>query len=123
VHVLGSTTNEGLVNFHDASKLDDASGLHRVTDSVKHEPCRPLSHLQGAAVTEKSHGTNKAENFFSQLKRSLYGTRHSVSREHLYRYLNEFDYRYSTCELTDTERMADLATRVAGRLTYKAVTR
>ncbi len=31
--------------------------------------------------------TNKAENFFSQLKRSIDGTHHSVSRAHLNRYL------------------------------------
>jgi transposase-like protein len=82
-----------------------------------------VNHSIGEYVTEKSHGTNMAENFFSQLKRSIDGTHHSVSKEHMQRYLNEFDYRYSTCDLTDTERMADLATRVAGRLTYKAVTR
>lgn len=82
-----------------------------------------VNHSVGEYVTEKSHGTNKAENFFSQLKRSIDGTHHSVSKEHMQRYLNEFDYRYSTCDLTDTERMADLATRVAGRLTYKAITR
>jgi transposase-like protein len=33
--------------------------------------------------------TNQAENFFSQLKRSLDGTHHHVSREHLHRYLAE----------------------------------
>jgi transposase-like protein len=82
-----------------------------------------VNHSIGEYVTEKSHGTNKAENFFSQLKRSIDGTHHSVSKEHMQRYLNEFDYRYSTCDLTDTERMADFATRVAGRLTYKAITR
>jgi transposase-like protein len=82
-----------------------------------------VNHAKGEYVTEKSHGTNMAENFFSQLKRSIDGTHHSVSKEHMQRYLNEFDYRYSTCDLTDTERMADLATRVAGRLTYKATIR
>jgi transposase-like protein len=40
--------------------------------------------------------TNHAEGFFSQLKRSLDGTFHHVSEEHLPRYLAEFDYRWST---------------------------
>ena len=77
----------------------------------------------GEYTTEKSHGTNMCENYFAQLKRGLKGTHIHVDAKHLHRYLNEFDYRYSTCDLTDTERMADLATRVAGRLTYKAITR
>ncbi|MGH9108465.1 MAG: transposase [Acidimicrobiales bacterium] len=44
--------------------------------------------------------TNKAENYFSQLKRSIDGTHHSLSRRQLQRYLWEFDYRYSTHRLT-----------------------
>jgi transposase-like protein len=80
-----------------------------------------VDHSAGEYTSEKSNGTNKAENFFSQLKRSLDGTHHHVSVEHLHRYLGEFDYRFSTAKMTDAERMADLATRVAGRLTYKIV--
>jgi hypothetical protein len=37
--------------------------------------------------------TNLAEGYFSQLKRSLDGTHHHVTREHLHRYLAEFDHR------------------------------
>lgn len=64
--------------------------------------------------------TNMAENFFSQLKRSIDGTHHHVSREHLDRYLHEFDYRYTTRDMSDTERMRRLFSRLAGRrLTYR----
>jgi transposase-like protein len=80
-----------------------------------------VNHSAGQYTTEKSHGTNLLENYFGQLKRSLDGTHHHVSTKHLNRYLGEFDYRYSTCDLSDTERMSDFATRVAGRLTYKVV--
>lgn len=67
--------------------------------------------------------TNKAENFFSQLKRSIDGTHHHVSREHLHRYLGEFDYRYSTKEQTDTQRMQRLMGQTAGRrMTYRPLT-
>lgn len=65
--------------------------------------------------------TNVAENYFSQLKRSIDGTHHHVSREHLDRYLAEFSFRYSTREYNDKQRMALLTGRkVAGkRLTYR----
>jgi transposase-like protein len=66
--------------------------------------------------------TNAAEGFFSQLKRSLDGTHHRVSRVHLHRYLAEFDYRYSTRRVSDESRMQAMVRRAAGRrLTYKRV--
>jgi transposase-like protein len=65
--------------------------------------------------------TNAVEGFFSQLKRSLDGTHHHISVEHLDRYLAEFDFRYSTCKLSDAERMQKIVNRVAGRrLLYRA---
>jgi hypothetical protein len=65
--------------------------------------------------------TNHAETYFSQLKRSLDGTHHSVSREHLDRYLAEFDFRYTTCKDSDVERMSTIIDRTGGRrLTYAA---
>ncbi len=67
--------------------------------------------------------TNQAEGYFSQLKRSIDGTHHHVSREHLPRYLAEFDYRFSTRKLTDSARMQRMIDQAAGRrLTYKPLT-
>jgi transposase-like protein len=64
--------------------------------------------------------TNHAETYFSQLKRSLDGTHHHVSPEHLERYLAEFDFRYTTCKDTDTERMTQIVEQTHGRrLTYQ----
>lgn len=65
-------------------------------------------------------GINMAEGYFSRLKRSLNGTYHHCSIEHLHRYLAEFDYRYSTRKMTDTARMHRLISQAAGRrLTYR----
>ena len=89
-----------------------------VHESVDHNAYEYVRYEGGKVIT-----SNKAENFFSQLKRSLDGTHHHVSREHLGRYLAEFDYHYTTKNMTDTERMADLVGQVHGRrLTYKRVT-
>lgn len=82
-----------------------------------------VNHTEGQYVTAFSHGTNKAENYFSQLKRSIDGTHHHVSIEHLDRYLAEFDFRYSTHQITDIERLKMLMGNVAGRrLTYRPLT-
>lgn len=67
--------------------------------------------------------TNAAESFFSQLKRSLDGTHHAVSVEHLPRYLAEFDFRHTTKDLDDSQRMARVIEQAAGRrLSYKPLT-
>ena len=66
--------------------------------------------------------SNQAENFFSQLKRSLDGTHHRISREHLPRYLAEFDFRYCTRKLTDAQRMARIISQTDGvRLAYQTL--
>lgn len=39
--------------------------------------------------------TNTIEGFWSKLKRSIRGTYHSVSRQHLQSCVNEFAYRYN----------------------------
>jgi transposase-like protein len=81
-----------------------------------------VDHTAGEYVAANGASTNAAENYFSQLKRSLDGTHHHVSREHLERYLTEFDFRYSTRKLSDPERMRLLVGQVAKRLTYKMTT-
>lgn len=64
--------------------------------------------------------TNQVENYFSQLKRSIDGMHHHVSREHLDRYLAEFDFRYSTCKLSDSARMQEMIAQAGGRrLSYE----
>ena len=81
-----------------------------------------INHKAGEYVRD-GISTNKAENFFSQLKRSIDGTHHHVSREHLHRYLAEFDFRHSTHRESDTARFHMLMEMLGGkRLTYKIVT-
>ena len=67
---------------------------------------------------------NHAENYFSILKRGIYGVYHSVSEAHMSRYLSEFDFRYSnrsTLGIEDTERVAKIIQGTEGkRLTYYA---
>jgi transposase-like protein len=85
-------------------------------DTVVHKQEMYVNRFTGAS-------TNKAENFFSQFKRSLDGTHHHVSREHLHRYVDEFAFRHSTHKMADTERIHILMGQTTGRrLSYKRVT-
>ena len=80
-----------------------------------------VDHKWGEYV-RNGRGTNPVESFFSQLKRSIDGTHHNVSRVHLQRYLDEFGFRHNTHKLTDAERMAIYYRQLNGkRLTYKPV--
>lgn len=81
-----------------------------------------VQHGKREYVRGRAH-VNTAEGFFSQLKRSIDGTHHHVSREHLSRYLAEFDYRYSTRKMTDGQRTALTITKAEGkRLQYRETT-
>lgn len=87
-------------------------------ETVNHEAGQYVRYAKSEVIT-----SNAAENYFSQLKRSLDGTHHHVSRVHLSRYLAEFDYRYSSRKLSDTARIRMLVGSVPmRRLTYKRVT-
>jgi len=64
--------------------------------------------------------TNAAESFFSRLKRTLYGTHHAVSRQHLHRYVSEVAFKHNTRRLDDGERVEAAIRGADGkRLRYK----
>jgi transposase-like protein len=67
--------------------------------------------------------TNTNEDFFSILKRGIYGIYQHVSEARLHRYLTEFDFRYSNREklgIDDIERASlTLAGAQGRRLTYE----
>lgn len=67
--------------------------------------------------------TNGIENFWSHLKRGINGIYHWVSREHLQAYVDEYTYRYNTKDLNTSARFNLILENVAGRLTYKELTK
>lgn len=65
--------------------------------------------------------TNAVEGFFSLLKRGINGTFHHVSREHLHRYLAEFDFRYNARKASDFDRNISALKATEGkRLQYRS---
>lgn len=64
--------------------------------------------------------TNLAESYFAQMKRSIDGTHHAVSRKHLPRYVEEWSFRWNTRQLSDGERLQKMVDQAQGRrLTYR----
>jgi transposase-like protein len=67
--------------------------------------------------------TNTAESFFALLKRGMYGTFHAVSKKHLHRYVDEFQFRWDTRKINDGARLATVIKAADGkRLMYREPT-
>lgn len=80
---------------------------------------RSVNHSIKEYVRGQVH-TNTVEGFFSSVKRGLNGIYHSVSKEHLHRYLSEFEFRYNHRHIEDGQRTLEAIKSAEGkRLTYK----
>ncbi len=63
---------------------------------------------------------NNCESYFALLKRGVMGAFHHVSREHLHRYCSEFEFRWNSRKVTDSERFRLALDACPGkRLHYK----
>lgn len=99
LHVIPDVKRDTLVPI---IKAEIAPGAQVMTD--KWHAYRHLSAM-GYSHDTVDHGrkeyargrvhTNSIEGFWSQLKRSITGTYHSVSEKHLQAYLDEFSFRYA----------------------------
>lgn len=88
-----------------------------------------VSHTAGEYVRkgDRTIHTNTIEGFFSIFKRGMRGVYQHCGKQHLHRYLAEFDFRYSNRSglgVEDTERADNLLRGVVGkRLTYETASR
>ena len=109
-----------VTNAHRSSVLmtDDA----RFYNSIGREFAGHHTTLHSNREFAKAGGihSNTAENFFSIFKRGLVGTYHHMSAAHIHRYLAEFDFRYNTRKISDTERTEEALKGARGkRLMYR----
>jgi hypothetical protein len=86
-------------------------------DSVNH------SAYEYVRLSDRNVHTNTIEGFFSIFKRGMKGVYQHCGKEHLHRYLAEFDFRYSErakLGVDDQQRADKLLKGVVGkRLTYQ----
>lgn len=76
-----------------AQVVSDESPIYNFTSKFGFKHIR-VNHSAGEYVVGRAH-TNTIEGFWSQLKRSIDGTHHSVSRKYLQNYVDEFAFRYN----------------------------
>lgn len=123
--VNSSTLRKHLTANADAQSTlmtDSHSGYHSVGKhfaghfTVNHAKSEYARKVKGGPTAHN----NTAESYFSLFKRSVYGSFHHLSKEHLQRYMNELDFRWNHRKMSDNERtMTALAMSENKRLTYR----
>jgi transposase-like protein len=108
----------------EARVLTDDAGQYRGL-SLAFERHNVVNHKQGEYVSfsDRTAHTNTIEGFFSIFKRGMKGVYQHCGKQHLHRYLAEFDFRYSQRERLDVNdsQRANVALKGIGgkRLTYR----
>lgn len=100
-------------------KIGQAFDLHESTNHTQKEYAKD-SKVKGV----RAH-SNTVESYFGILKRGISGIYHHVSEEHLQRYVDEFDFRFTNRKSmgVDDVQRADLLLKgvVGKRLTYETI--
>lgn len=122
-YVDGETTNN-MVDFvkthvpQDSTIYsDEAAAYKQLKKTYKHDN---VKHSLNIYVEGQVH-TNTIENFWSVLKRGLYGVYHQVSDKHISRYLDEYAARFNNRSLTSNERFNQFLEGSESVLSYKAL--
>ncbi|HEX9656658.1 MAG TPA: IS1595 family transposase [Bacteroidota bacterium] len=118
--VTASTLKETLLaNVHPKSHLvtDELDGYKKIgKEFASHQTVKhgDYEYVRGDVTT------NTVEGYFGLLKRGINGVYHHVSKEHLHRYLAEFDFRYNHRKTNDHKRTVSAIMSTEGkRLTYR----
>lgn len=118
--VTGENLKKALLEFVDINacvNTDESPSYSFVQrEFAKHES---VNHKKDEYVRGNSH-VNTCESVHALLKRGIIGTFHHVSKQHLHRYLSEFDFRFNARKVSDGERTLQAIQGFEGkRLMYK----
>jgi transposase-like protein len=83
----------------DSSSVLKGALMTRKHDQVNHSADEYVRYENGVCIT-----TNAIEGYFATLKRGINGVYHHVGKQHLHRYLSEFDFRYNSRKEKDGDR-------------------
>jgi transposase-like protein len=98
---------------------DEAAAYVQLKRTYKHDN---VKHSLNIYVEGQVH-TNTIENFWSILKRGIYGVYHQVSDKHVSRYLDEYAARWNNRSLTSNERFEQFLEGSESVLSYRKLTK
>jgi len=124
-NVTGNTLRPLLfaqVDRKSALMTDTAGGYMQIgREFARHEM---VDHGKDEYVRGDAY-SNTVEGYFSIFKRGVTGTYHHISKQHLHRYLAEFDFRYNNRVALGTDDVSRTTNALMGakgkRLTYRRV--
>jgi len=94
----------------DSSTVLKGALMGRKHDQVNHRADEYVRYENGVCIT-----TNSIEGYFATLKRGINGVYHHVGKQHLHRYLSEFDFRYNSRKEKDGDRTLMALNSVGGK--------
>jgi transposase-like protein len=117
---------DGVLKRNIVANVERGTEIH----SDQHKAYRRIGELIGGTHQHVNHTlqeyargdvhSNTAESWNALLKRSIVGSFHHVSREHLARYCDEVSFRWDRREMSDSERTIEAIKGAEGkRLTYR----
>lgn len=118
VDAVRKNVAQGSVLHTDGSELYNSVEDEYFREKVIHSK---KEWVKESLIVDKVH-VNNVENFWSVMKRGVYGIYHQISFKHLERYADEFSYRYNSRKISDKDRFNLTLERVNGRLTYNTLT-
>lgn len=123
--VIEQTNYENIVPFlvksvHQGTKLmtDEHVAYGTMERLYDHQT---IKHMIKEYVRGDVH-TNTIENFWSVLKRGIYGTYHFISTKHVQNYLEEFAFRFNSRNISEAQRFNKMVSLSNHRITYKTLT-
>ena len=108
--IIKQMVDESAHIMTDTGTALQSATLGRKLSQVNHKAKEYVRMEDGVTIT-----TNTVEGYFSILKRGINGVYHHVGKQHLHRYLSEFDFRYNSREVSDGERARLALKQVDGK--------
>ena len=95
---------------------DEWLGYHGLSSIYNHQ----IVNHRIKQYSNNGYSTNNVENFWSHLKRGIFGVYHQVSRKHLQKYADEYSFRFNNRKINTKDRFnLSLLNSNVGRLKYK----
>lgn len=109
-NVVNTMVDEKAHVMTDSSSVLKGAMIKHKHDQVNHQEKEYVRYEDGVCIT-----TNTIEGYFSILKRGINGVYHHVGKQHLHRYLSEFDFRYNARKVNDGERTLQALKATGGK--------